>query len=124
MQIVGYFEENDKSNYVVGLDKRKVDDIIKFLKPFKEETDLLQQQKVPTLQIPLLTYYWLKNHCAIDTADSRMVRLLEIRGSRFLDEKLFPSLTMRHKIATFLQPSYRKLTMLTDEERQEVSDFC
>ena len=117
-QLVLYFgPEHDK---IAGLEKSKVLEKMHFLEPFEDETDLVQANKEPIFQIPVLSYHRLKDHSTATADDSDMIRSLKVRANRLLDQKLQPELTIRHKVATFPGPSYRKLKMLSEDDRQMV----
>ncbi|KAK3929191.1 E3 SUMO-protein ligase ZBED1 [Frankliniella fusca] len=60
----------------------------------------------------------LRDHCEPSFDDCTHLTLLKERCQRFLDMKFKPSI--KAKVATFLWPDYKDLTMLPDDEKQEV----
>lgn len=92
-------------------------EIIRFLEPFKEASDHLEGENYPTFNLILLWRVEILKHLT-DGNFIGPVKTLAKYALQYLKEK-FPVL-MEYKVATFLDPRYRHLEMLTDIERNQV----
>ncbi|KAE8738854.1 hypothetical protein FOCC_FOCC015658 [Frankliniella occidentalis] len=94
--------------------------LTKFLEEFKMETKTLEGDngKHPTLPYVLLVSTGLRDHCEPALDDCPQLEIIKNRCHQFLCSKFQPS--MKAKVATFLWPDYKELSMLSDEERDEV----
>lgn len=92
-------------------------EIIRFLEPFKEASDHLEGENYPTFNLILLWRVEIRNHLT-DGNFIGPVKTIAKYALKYLNEK-FPVL-MEYKVATFLDPRYRHLEMLTDIERNQV----
>ncbi|KAL1429775.1 hypothetical protein MTO96_015763 [Rhipicephalus appendiculatus] len=98
--------------------KTAIKEIIDFLTPFKEATDMLEKEKQPTLPLVLLCKTKLEKHLTLAPAVSSTIAALKMRAREFLQRKL--ELSELHKMATFFWPPLRQLRALEEDERSEV----
>ncbi|KAK3916684.1 E3 SUMO-protein ligase ZBED1, partial [Frankliniella fusca] len=103
-----------QQNRMRKIDRDMLGWLTKFLLEFKEETKILEGNDHPTLPFVLLASSALRDHCEPSFDDCTHLTLLKERCQRFLD------MNIKAKVATFLWPDYKDLTMLPDDEKQEV----
>ncbi|KAK3911400.1 Transposable element Hobo transposase [Frankliniella fusca] len=91
-----------------------------FLSEFKEETKRLEGNSTghPTMPYILLVSTGLRDHSQPALDDCQHLAIIKERCLQFLHSKFVPS--MKAKIATFLWPDYKELTMLSRQEKDEV----
>ncbi|KAL1468968.1 hypothetical protein MTO96_041133 [Rhipicephalus appendiculatus] len=92
--------------------KTALKEIIDFLTPFKEATDMLEKEKRPTLPLVLLCKTKLERHLTLAPAESSTIAALKVRARQFLQRKL--ELSELHKMATFFWPPFRQLHALEE----------
>lgn len=96
-------------------------ELILVLKIFKEASDDLERDATVTMPNVVLWYHKIKKYLSeLNPDSSASISLLKERTLNFLERKFL--LTMEHKIATFLSPQFKKLKMLTDQEKIEVTE--
>ena len=100
-------------------DQDRILKLISFLMPFKEESEKLEADTKPTLQFVLLAFHRLLRHCDPKEGDCNVIAKLRSRARSLLQEKF--ELHDMHKIACFLWPRYRRLKMLSANEREKVT---
>ena len=93
----------------------KVRQLITFLEPFEQCIDEVQADKSPTLHLVMLWLHKLLNHCETNDIDSIEIQHLKNATRNYLETKF--KLHKYQKIATFLMPTFRKLRMLSTEDR-------
>lgn len=101
------------------LDRDTLKMLVSLLLPFKIDSEAVQACKTPTLQLCLPSYSLLLELNEPNVADSPEVAIVRSNIHRELSSK--SPITMTHKIATFLWPEFRQLSMLDIEEVEEVS---
>ncbi|KAH8024539.1 hypothetical protein HPB51_025458 [Rhipicephalus microplus] len=92
------------------VNKTLLTDVAYFLEPFKEASGKLEQDKVVTLPLVLMSYTKLKKHLTTDSTDSREVCQLKSRTLKFFQIKL--PVEELHKVAAFLWPPFRHVCVL------------
>lgn len=110
--------ETRDNTLMEGVDSATLKDVVNFLEPFREASDNLEQEKLPTLPLVLLYYRRLKGHLTVSSGDTPVVKKLKKRAAPFLESKL--QLEELHYVATFLWPPFRHLRALTEAERRSV----
>lgn len=98
--------------------KPLLDALVNLLKPFRDESEDVQANKGPTIQLCVSSLHVLIDHCQPDFTDEPEMAALRSRLLCNLEQKA--QITLLHKIATFLWPSFRTLLMLSPQERTEV----
>lgn len=100
-------------------DKPLLDALCVLLKPFWKESKYLQANKTPTLQLCIPSLQKMEGKCAPRESDTEELAIVRAAILEQLTTKA--QITMKHKIATFLWPQTRQLTMLkTPAEIEEV----
>lgn len=94
------------------------EEIIRFLIPFKEATKSLEGETYPTSCKILLWWEHLTKHLNESNFVQLPVKSLARTAKSFFDLKF--KVTMDNKIACFLDPRYRYLKMLSEDERNDV----
>ncbi|XP_034250235.1 uncharacterized protein LOC117650746 [Thrips palmi] len=102
------------------IDREMLQWLISFLQEFKEETKTLEgdNRNHPTLPYVLLVSTGLRDHCLPSPDDSHHLAVIKERCLVFLGAKFQPS--MKAKVANFLWPDFKELSMLPEEEKEEV----
>ncbi|XP_052123535.1 uncharacterized protein LOC127749443 [Frankliniella occidentalis] len=96
--------------------------LIKFLKPWKTESERVQGDKYPTLQYVLVAAARLAELSEPRDGEGFKMRHLRARAAQLLEKKFIPD--DLHKVAAFLWPDFRRLLMLkTHPERKKVFDL-
>jgi len=106
---------------MVGLKLDRIKYVLEFCEPFETETQRLQGEGYPTLPFALLSCTRLKKHCEPNPEDDTMMRRLRQRGMQELSKRMV--IQDQHKLATFLWPQFRQMSMLDDAERKRVRTF-
>lgn len=102
-------------DWFVKFNKAIADDLVKFLQLFNEVIkDLIDDHK-PNIHLVLLWYRKIMNFCAERANDNATIKIMKARTIEAL-KSLYP-INYRHKVATFLWSSVRKMKMLSDLER-------
>lgn len=114
-EIMSLLTEAQRRDWKFSVDLGK--ELIRFLEPFKEVTDMLEGEKYPTSNFILLCRTDLYEHLTKGNFFGPIKTIAKF-ALKYLEEK-WPVL-MEHKIACFLDPRYRFLEMLTERERNEV----
>lgn len=114
-EIMALLTEEQRKKWSIDVELGK--ELIRFLEPFKEATDTLEGDKHPTANYILLCRVELRKHL-MEGNFVGPIKTLAKFALQYLDEK-WPVL-MEHKVAAFLDPRYRHLSILTEEERNDV----
>ncbi|KAK3930856.1 Transposable element Hobo transposase [Frankliniella fusca] len=120
-EIVGVLAEHGEGaqrRRMEKIDRGMLQWLTDFLEEFKAETKILEGNDHPTLPCVLLAFFNLRDHCEPGLLDCNHLEVLKKRFQFFLRSKFQPS--MKAKIATFLWPDYKELSMLPECEREEV----
>ncbi|KAL7638101.1 UNVERIFIED_CONTAM: hypothetical protein RMT77_011726 [Armadillidium vulgare] len=101
-----------------NIPKDNIEDLVYFLKGFKDSLDELENKNSPTIHLVLLIKLDLLKHLKVSEQDSEILKTLKKRAIEFLhaEYQILPI----HKILLFLWPKFRQLRMLTSIEREEV----
>lgn len=108
----------DKQNERWKIDIDLIEDIIVFLTPFEEATKALEGDLNPTANKVLLYWVEISEHLDQSKFTNRAMKLIVEVARKYFISKF--KITMDTKIACFLDPRYRFLKMLPDNERDEV----
>ena len=90
--------------------------LIKYLKPFKEITDMLETSSTPTLYLVTYAHYYLLQHFTDFKTDFEPLKNINESCLKYFNENF--KINMFHKIAMFLNPSMKKLKCYNDEEKR------
>lgn len=101
----------------------QIEEIIAFLKPFKDASIDLQHSKKPTLYLCFPYYTSLISKCAIQDSDSECIKEFKQYCETFLKEKWLSELKLQHYAATFLYPKSKELLVVSIEKRLEVHRY-
>ncbi|KAG0410163.1 hypothetical protein HPB47_012717 [Ixodes persulcatus] len=101
-----------------GISKIDMKLLIDFLQPFKDASEMMEREAVPTLPFFILHLYKLKRHLSTSYhLDDELTQIKE-RVAEYLEAK-FKAHDI-HMIATFLWIKFRQLRMLFGSDRYEV----
>ena len=92
-----------------------VNDVVKFLEPFKHATKALEGDKYPTIHRVCLYFHKLQRHLEPDFDDGNVILQLKSRLTSSLQDKW--QMTTMHKLALFLHPQYKSLKKLDHGDR-------
>lgn len=93
-------------------------EIIRFLTPFKEATESLEGETYPTACKVLLWWDNLSKHLNEENFSDNPIKTLARIAKMYFDLKF--QVNMDNKIACFLDPRYRFLKMLSENDRDDV----
>ena len=96
-----------KAHIIARIDVDLLNDVVEFLSVFPAIFDILEYVDVPTLQNALPVFYTLYQAWQPDSNDADNLSLLKREFIEVLQVKYWPSLTMLHFAATFLDPSLK-----------------
>ena len=113
-------EEKDQLDRLDGIQPDVLNTITEFLLLFKTVSEELEGDKYPTIQLVVLWFYKLKKHCKPQYGDPEYMVYIRARAIQLLNEKL--SISITHKLGTFLCPHFKSLKMFPAEERNAVHD--
>lgn len=113
--VVEVLDNAKKDAWMPSAAKELLDEVVDFLKPFKDATEMLSASERPTLHLVVPIISKLKDHCN-SSSDYPSVEIIKAAVEIQIDSKI--KLDMRHKIACFLCPTFRSLRMLPDNERK------
>ena len=114
-KILEILTDVDESSRMENYSIIKVQQLITFLEPFKECIQILEAEKTPMLHLVLLWLKKLIQHCSTNISDNSETQHPKNATKTYLETKF--KLHKYHKIATFLVPTFRKLRMLSAEEK-------
>lgn len=103
-----------------NIDLELANEIILFLKPFKEACKSMEGDTYPTANKILLWHAELSDHLNTNNFDRPSMKQTVLVARKFFMKKY--TIDMRNKIDCFLDPRYRSLKMLSEDERDEVFD--
>lgn len=101
-----------------SVNKTALNELIKFLQPFKDGSDALEEEKHPTL--PSVVFYGSvsKQHlqrAAVSAAEAVEIEKRKACAPHFLNTEL--EIVLLHKITPFLWPQFCQLRVLPEAER-------
>lgn len=117
------------AHLITRIDKTLLDQLISFLTVFKEASDLLEQDTVPTLQHVPVVYYDLKSACGglwtdSESSDCPVLRRFKEIVLDTIEEKIAPKIKPQHYMATFLDPNLREFKFVPEESRGDKISFA
>ncbi|KAE8738221.1 hypothetical protein FOCC_FOCC016305 [Frankliniella occidentalis] len=108
--------ENERNTKLEAVNKDLLDDMVCLLTPMKVESELVQAKYSVTAPLPLVSYHKLRAAYSPQEGDTDVIRVM--RARLFSELQQVVKVTMTHKLATFLEPSFRGFrNMLTEEEK-------
>ncbi|KAG0434474.1 hypothetical protein HPB47_019086 [Ixodes persulcatus] len=113
--------ESRNNPVIESVKKTTLNELVKFLQPFKDASDALEEERRPTLPLVVLYASALKKnleHAPMSALEAVEIEKIKARACHFLDTKLNISLLL--KTVTFLWPQFRQLRMLPKDECLEV----
>ena len=113
-------QEKDQLHRMDGIQLDVLNAVTEFLLPFKSASEELEGDKYPTIQLVVLWFFKLKKHCEPQYDDPEYMVFIRARAAQLLQEKL--SLSVTHKLGTFLCPRFKSLKMFSAEERNAIYD--
>lgn len=100
------------------VDFNLIDDLLKFLSPFKECSEELSAEKYPTINEYVLWYKKLSNLCSEESADINAIAQLKSSIKMSLLKRFKPEEI--HYIALFLNPPFKELKFCDQEKKDSV----
>ena len=76
-EIQAILQEKNQEQRLEGIDIALMEDLIKFLMPFKHISDAKEGDKYPTLYCVLLWKRKLVDHCKCSMSDSKIIQILK-----------------------------------------------
>ena len=120
-EIESLLQEKNQEERLEGIDISLMEDLINFLMPFKHISDAMEGDKYPTLHCVLLWKRKLLDHCKFNMSDSKIIHVLKSRVDSVIQEKWIDY--KLYKIALFLFPKFKSMSILTETNAQGVPDM-
>lgn len=114
--IMKLLDNENKSN--IKFIKRKANELLQFLEPFVEAVSDLSETSYPTVNKIILWWAILNDHLKTSESYSLELKKIMVNARLSLASNFEP--TMEDKINCFLDPRYKYLKMLSDNDRAEV----
>ncbi|GLV33484.1 hypothetical protein CBL_20219, partial [Carabus blaptoides fortunei] len=112
-QIKDILVERSEEHRLDDLNNNLIENIVKFLEPFKQASDALEASSKPTLYLTIVWFKRLEMHLKPSLADNIIILELKAKCLRILKEKFQPHLL--HKMALFFHPKLKSLKLLDSE---------
>lgn len=93
--------------------------VVDFLEIFRDGYQELSSLSSPTLNLVLPWVNKWKTHCLQNEDESPFLAALKSFMSSSIDQEVVKRITIHHKIATLLDPRFKDLQFLTEEDKQE-----
>lgn len=100
-------ERRESSDYLDKIDQILLKDVSNVLSSFKQASEELSMDEVPTIHLVISWINKLKSICEIQTDDSSEIKLFKSTLLTRINEKVW--LTTLHDISTFLHPITKNL---------------
>lgn len=94
--------DNNMLHKLQKIDDGAVKDLINFLSPFMECSEVLSMEKSPTIHLVAPWFYKLEGHLENHSSDSDDLKTLKTQGRICFEE--YCTVSMRQYLATFLNP--------------------
>ena len=111
-------------SFLDAVDSKLAQEYLSMLQPCKKIFDILETTNSPSLHNVLPGYYLLQEHFSTKPEDSPAVKHFKKKFTAVLLEKFWPSITVLHVVATFLDPSLKHMSFVNkvDERKQFKQD--
>lgn len=116
-------QEQNCLDMIDGIKIHHLDEIIGYLEHFDKASTALQQSQSPTLHLCYPYYYMLLKKSEALESDYDMIKPLKRHCTDLLEKLWLPQLKIQHKVATFLFPKTKKMSIFSSEEKLEVYDY-
>ena len=103
---------------ISDIDFNLLEDLIAFLKPFKDCSEKLSSETEPTIHIFPLWFEKLKNHCQAGFCDSLVIEQIKKKTLNSLEKRFEPSTL--HLVGLFLNPPFKEMSFLSKEKKRDV----
>lgn len=110
--------KKDELQRISNLDFSLLENILCFLKPFKDCSEALSSDKEPTMQIFALWSEKLCKLCRTSTLDSQIITEFKTMTLSALEVRFLPAIA--HLVGLFLNPPYKEMNFLSEEKRENV----
>lgn len=115
------FQEHLSDFVIKNIEIEDIKDLLKLLKPFQQCLESLSADETTTLNEVFLWKKKLIKHCQKVEEDTTFTKFFKSELYQLLsDEMIIDEL---HKVAVFLDPNFKNLKFLTEEERLEVIEI-
>lgn len=111
--------ERNEITKIGHIDFNLLEKILEFLYLFKECSERLSMEKIPTISEYVLWYEKLIKHCNTQCYDSEIMVELKSCTKKALKKRFEPQII--HYIALFLNPPIKELKFCTEEQKTNVA---
>jgi len=124
--IYNLLEERDELYRLEDVDLQTLENLVIFLKKFKEASQCLEASKQPTLHLVIPWYKSLLMHCQINPSDHETLKQMkEVVAEKIIEKIIINDL---HKLAIFFDPRMKQLKILDPNDanwvRSEIRSQC
>lgn len=117
-EILQAMQEKDQLHRMDGIQLDVLNAVAEFLVPFKSASEELEGDTYPTIHLVVLWFFKLKKHCEPQYNDPEYLVYIRARAAQLLQEKL--SLSVTHKLGTFLCPRFKSMKVFSTEEKNAI----
>ncbi|CAF1218373.1 unnamed protein product [Didymodactylos carnosus] len=118
-QLNNVLRERQEQHRLFNIDPILVKEIVKLMNPFSMIFDKLEMANIPTLQNVVPNYYRMMNDVRADINDHKIVDALKTKIRSCLDDKFLSSILPIHWVATYLDPSFKSFSFVSDRSYLE-----
>ena len=116
--------DRDELDYLNGISRLAVQELIEYLKRFKEASDCLEADTHPTIHLVLAWYSRLEAHMGKTCAeDSEMIKHMKLVGLRAISKKWGERLKAIHYASVLLDPRAKNSKKMTTDQRDAGKNF-
>lgn len=109
------------STHLLSIEKATVSSVAELLKVFEEAIVQLSNTSEPTLNLVIPWVIKLRNLCTIERDEMVVLKQLKNHISIEMNERILSNISIYHRIATFLDPRYKKLVFGSPADHREVN---
>lgn len=111
--------ERNELHKIAAIDYSLLERLLEFLGPFKDCSEKLSSDIIPTIHEHSLWFEKLIKHCTENVRDSEIITEVKSCATAALKNRFQP--TALHNVALFLNPPYKRLKFMTDAQRENTT---
>ncbi|GIX81176.1 zinc finger protein 618 [Caerostris darwini] len=109
------------NTHLLLVEKSTIGAIVEFLEVFEDAIAQLSSSTEPSLNLVIPWVAKFQKHCSIDADDSDALKQIKANISIEVNDRLVKSITIYHRMATFLDPRFKKMVFGSTSEHQKAN---
>ncbi|GFY76050.1 transposable element Hobo transposase [Trichonephila inaurata madagascariensis] len=109
------------ATHMLSVEKSTLTAIVAFFKVFEDAILQLSSSTEPTLNLVIPWVAKLQKHCAVESHDPTALKQFKTNIGLEINDRLVKSITVYHRMATFLDPRFKKMVFGSPSEHREAS---